>query len=208
MSTKPRKSAPKKTDGPYSDHRPLTDPREIRAIAHPLRLALLELLAREGPLTATQAADLTDESPSNCSFHLRTLAKYGFIEEAPGGAGRERPWRRVSLGQRIENLGEQNEASIAAQTFAQVTVDRHYDRTRSYLATIGSYPKEWQHASFLSTSLMYVTAEELSEIGDAMNELMVKYRHRATDRAARPKGARPVQVLANAIPLPTTPSGN
>ena len=35
------------------------------------------------------------ESPANCAFHLRTLAKYGFVEEAGGGRGRERPWRQT-----------------------------------------------------------------------------------------------------------------
>src|SRR4030088_3589210 len=70
-----------------------TDPRALRALAHPLRLRLLELLVLRGPMTATEAADLLGESPANCSFHLRTLAKYGYVEEAGGGRGRQRPWR-------------------------------------------------------------------------------------------------------------------
>jgi hypothetical protein len=38
------------------------------------------------------------ETPNNCSFHLRQLARYGFVEEAGGGKGRARPWRLASLG--------------------------------------------------------------------------------------------------------------
>jgi DNA-binding transcriptional ArsR family regulator len=209
MTARPRNAESRSKAGWLdSDNRPLTDAREIRAIAHPVRLALLELLTREGPLTATQAADLVDESPSNCSFHLRTLAKYGFVEEAAGGAGRERPWQRVSLGQRIDNLGEQSEASIAGQAFLQVAHDRIYERTRNYLATIGSYPKAWQDASFLSSSLVYLTAEELEEIGEGMLELLTKYKERSADRSRRPKGARPVQLVTHGFPLPQTPSGN
>ena len=55
----------------------------MRALAHPVRVALLELLGRDGPMTATQAGEALGESPANASFHLRTLAKYGFVEEAP-----------------------------------------------------------------------------------------------------------------------------
>src|ERR1700748_927844 len=71
----------------------LTDPRALRAYAHPGRMALLGLLRREGPLTATRAAELLGESSGTCSFHLRQLAKYGLVEEAGGGTGREKPWR-------------------------------------------------------------------------------------------------------------------
>jgi predicted transcriptional regulator len=70
----------------------LTDPRALRALAHPLRISLVGLLRREGPLTATRAGGLLGESSASCSFHLRQLAKYGLVEEAGGGKGRERPW--------------------------------------------------------------------------------------------------------------------
>jgi len=62
--------------------RELTDPKVMRALTHPVRLALLEVLATEGPLTATEAGELIGESPTTCSFHFRQLKKYGFIEEA------------------------------------------------------------------------------------------------------------------------------
>ena len=76
-------------------HLALTDPRMIRAIAHPVRMALIEAMEQteSRTITATQASELLGESPANCAFHLRTLAKYGFVEEAGGGRGRERPWR-------------------------------------------------------------------------------------------------------------------
>jgi DNA-binding transcriptional ArsR family regulator len=73
-----------------------TDPRTLRALAHPIRLALLGLLRREGPLTATRAGELLGELPASCSFHLRQLARYGLVEEAGGGVGRRRPWRATA----------------------------------------------------------------------------------------------------------------
>src|SRR6516164_10072494 len=75
----------------------MTDPRALRALAHPLRLSLLGMLRTEGPLTATQAGELLGESSASCSFHLRQLAKYGLVEETGGGQGRERPWRATAM---------------------------------------------------------------------------------------------------------------
>src|ERR1700750_2999656 len=67
--------------------RQVNDPGTMRALAHPLRWALLEELTHAGPLTATQASELLGETPANCAFHLRTLAKYGLVEEAAARAG-------------------------------------------------------------------------------------------------------------------------
>ena len=92
----------------------------IRALAHPVRIALLEALVREGPLTATEAAELLADSPGNMSWHLQTLAKYGFVEEADGGVGRRRPWRRVAIGTEYEESGDDPELSIAATTLSEI----------------------------------------------------------------------------------------
>src|SRR5580658_2550387 len=75
--------------------RRVQDAPTLRALAHPVRLALLEALGHQASLTATEAAKIIGESPSACSFHLRMLAKYGLVEDAGGGAGRRRPWRRT-----------------------------------------------------------------------------------------------------------------
>jgi predicted transcriptional regulator len=188
--------------------RRLTDAREIRALAHPLRTRLLEALIREGPLTATEAGELLDESPANCSFHLRTLAKYGFVEEAEGGTGRNRPWRRVNLGQSFSEVDEDPEVSVAAQTLAEMAHEQTFGRIREFLYHHGSLPREWQQAAFLSDYLVYVTPEELEALGAEFIEILFRYRERTMDIAKRPEGSRPVQLATFGIPLPTTPSGN
>src|SRR6266436_393297 len=73
----------------------ITDPRMMRALAHQARIAIWMHLGLHGPATATECAEIAGLSPSACSYHLRTLAKYGFVEEDPDSAadGRERPWR-------------------------------------------------------------------------------------------------------------------
>jgi len=77
----------------------LRRPEHLRALAHPRRMELIDLLIAQGPLTATECAARLGDSPGGCSYHLRQLARYGFVEEAPGGRGRQRPWRYVPDGQ-------------------------------------------------------------------------------------------------------------
>ncbi|MEO6512975.1 MAG: helix-turn-helix domain-containing protein, partial [Nocardioides sp.] len=84
---------------PQTPHRRLNDVRELKALAHPVRMGIIEHLSVSGPLTATELADRMDETPANCSWHLRKLAEHGFVEEAEGGTagqGRKRPWQVVA----------------------------------------------------------------------------------------------------------------
>ena len=82
---------------PESGLRQVTDARTMRALAHPVRIALIEALSAGGAMTATEVAELIGESPTTCSFHLRQLAKYGFVEDSQETRpGRSRPWRKDS----------------------------------------------------------------------------------------------------------------
>src|SRR3989442_5714240 len=76
----------------------LTDPKVMRALAHPARTAILNLLQEQGSATATECAEAVGESPSACSYHLRQLAAYGFVEQVPSEDGRERRWRAALQG--------------------------------------------------------------------------------------------------------------
>src|SRR3954447_14930027 len=108
--------------------RELTDPKAMRALAHPVRLALLEALADAGTLTATEAGERVGESPANASFHLRQLAKYDFVEEAEGGRGRQRPWRIKHLGTRYTDVHEDPEAARAGRALSRVLRNRYLAR--------------------------------------------------------------------------------
>src|ERR1700750_1987712 len=109
---------------PFDPPREVTDPRAMRALAHPVRLALIEALA-ERPLTATEAGERVGESPANASFHLRQLAKYGFVEEAEGGIGRRRQWKLRNLGLRWSDVSDDREQTAAAQGLSRVVTDRY-----------------------------------------------------------------------------------
>src|SRR5215213_4049628 len=97
----------------------VTDPRAMRALAHPLRLELLDLLAVEGTATATRCAEALGESQASCSFHLRQLAKYGFVEEAEPASWRERPWRLTSVSQRWSSVQADPAGTLAAAQLAR-----------------------------------------------------------------------------------------
>src|SRR3984885_1511212 len=105
----------------------LTDPRALRAMAHPIRLSLIGLLRREGPLTATQAGELIGESSASCSFHLRQLAKYGLVEEAGGGHGRERPWRATTMFTGWPDVAEDPKVDAAADLLRGGIADQYLE---------------------------------------------------------------------------------
>ena len=145
----------------FEGPRELTDPRAMRAMAHPVRLALLEALSHHGQLTATEAAEIVGESPSNCSFHLRQLAKYGFVEEADGGTGRQRPWRSVHTGMRFTDVQEDPETALAAGTLARVFHERWLERARAGMDRRQYLPEEWRRVTGSDQMTLYVTPEEM-----------------------------------------------
>jgi predicted ArsR family transcriptional regulator len=180
----------------------------MRAVAHPLRIALLEALMREGPLTATQAAELLGDSPGNMSWHLQTLAKYGFVEEAGGGRGRSRPWQLVSHAHNFDTSAVDAESSTAGDALESAFQERSYQRLREWWSSRRSYPLKWRRAAFSNDALTYLTAEEMRQLGEETAQLLLRYRDRTRDKAKRPKDALPVHLVAFGHPLTPTSSGN
>ena len=179
------------------------DPLAMRALAHPLRLRLLEELTLRGPLTATQCADLVGESPSSCSFHLRTLAKYGFVEEAEGGTGRQRPWRTVALGNRWQTgPGVSPAVQTAGAALAAQVRRRDRELLDEHVAREAELPQEWVDASIHSNFGSWLTVEELAELGVALTELWRPYLSRLRDPDSRPADSRLVHMFAHAFPRP------
>jgi len=178
----------------------LTDPRALRALAHPTRMKLVGLLRRQGPLTATQAAALLGEVPAGASFHLRQLAKYGLVEEAPGGRGRERPWQATAGFTSWSGVGGGPQLEAAAQLLASVVADRYHEQFIEWLEQQPREPLEWQQAASLSDFALYLTADELAELGRRLVAQLEPYLERTTDPAKRPDGARMVTVIQLLFP--------
>jgi DNA-binding Lrp family transcriptional regulator len=184
----------------FDPHQHVTDPRGLRAVAHPIRLALLELLAYEGPLTATAAGERLGESPASCSFHLRQLARYGFIEEAGGGTGRQRPWRAVR-GAAFTPSDTDPAAAQAGAALTQVVEERWRQLVQRWNATSHSYSVEWQDSAIATYRPMFMTAQELKAVGDAIDALFEPYRDRMNGTAARPADGLPVAFAAYGFPV-------
>jgi predicted transcriptional regulator len=189
----------------------LTDPKAIRALAHPVRWALLEALSQAGTLTATQASEMLGESPANCAFHLRTLAKYGFVEEAGGGRGRERPWRQTYDGMSWRTRQGDPQASLAAEALDQVWMDRLLARARRSLTSMTSWSEAFNEDLGASASRLYVTPEEARELHAEMMktfERLVGAHHRFAERRdpkLRPPDSVPVEFVLLGYPILDAP---
>jgi DNA-binding MarR family transcriptional regulator len=174
----------------------ITDPRALRALAHPLRLDLVELLGVLGQATAAECARRLDTSQASCSFHLRQLAKYGFVEEAqPSEDSRERPWRLTEL--------EQNwsaDAGPAADQLERVFVQREADRILGWLAADDA-PQAFRKASFVGGATIPLTVDELESVRAELRAALEPYIARLGDRSNWPADARLVRILLAGTPL-------
>ncbi|GAA2747151.1 helix-turn-helix domain-containing protein [Kitasatospora cinereorecta] len=184
----------------------LSDPRALRAYAHPTRMALVGLLRREGPLTATHAAELIGESVASCSFHLRQLAKYGLVEEAGGGRGREKPWRATALFTSWDTAAEDPAAAEAAGALQRTVVERYAALAQRWLEVQRGESPAWRAAAGVGDTVLHLTAGELAELGARMDELTRPYLDRLGAGAERPADSRPVLLVRMALPT-DLPSG-
>jgi DNA-binding transcriptional ArsR family regulator len=178
----------------------LTDPRALRALAHPIRLELVGLLRRRGPLTATKAAELIGESSGSTSFHLRQLAKYGLVEEAGGGEGRERPWQATAMFTGWPDVADNPELAAAGGLLRAVIAERYFEQLMRWLESRDAESEDWQEAAQFGDTLLWLTPEELLELGREEQALVDRYVDRQTKAELRPPGARLVSYLHLAFP--------
>ena len=149
----------------------------MRALAHPTRLALLDHLHAVEQATATECAAAVAESPSSCSYHLRALARWGFVAEGRGGVGRERPWRATAA--RIEFP----DGTLEAAVLRDELVARAHAAVRDALDTPA--PPEWRRATQTSFATLELTPAELEELGDKFEALLDDFRGRGVRRRSR-----------------------
>jgi DNA-binding transcriptional ArsR family regulator len=192
--------------GATQPSREITDPKAMRALAHPVRLAILDAIRNEGELTATRAGELLNQTPGNMSWHLQTLAKYGFIVEAEGAKGRSRPWK-IAPGTNKFNATEAVPGSLDAIEHLVITVlDRSYEQLLEWWRQQRDFEDEWFNASFIKDDTSFLTSAELAEINEQMEQLMSRYDGRS-DPAQRPAEALPVHMVTFAHPMPRTNPG-
>jgi predicted ArsR family transcriptional regulator len=183
------------------ERRNLTDPKVLRALAHPLRWKLIEFIGREGAATATQCAEETGESVANCSYHLNLLAKYDYVERAEGGQGREKPWQLVHIGQSISDVGMDEETRLAAQAASTAFLDHAFTQIRERFLASHMLPEDWRAVLGTNTSTDFLTVAEVDELQETVRAFSDRYKERRTNPELRPEGAQPVYVfLSTSIP--------
>jgi hypothetical protein len=175
----------------------------LRALAHPLRWKLIDVIEAEGTATATRCAEVTGESVASCSYHLGMLAKYGYIEAA-ASTGRERPWQLTDPEQDLSAPEGDAAAAAARRAAVDAFLEHEFDRIRSRRRTIDLEPKRWRQAGMAGGSTMWVTAPELLSLKKELLALVHRYDNRQ-DPANRPDGARLARLFVASMVAPEPP---
>jgi DNA-binding transcriptional ArsR family regulator len=176
------------------------DARSLRALAHPLRMQLLEMLSLDGPATATGLSERLGEKTGTVSWHLRHLADHGFIEEDTGrGTKRERWWRAVEQRQVMHGseFYDDPAAQGALSTIMYETVQRYF--TRSMNALVQDWDDKWLEATTFSDWItMRMTPAQLGALNAEL--LAVVERHAPPADAEPGPDAQPVVVQLQSFP--------
>lgn len=180
----------------------ITDPKAMRALAHPVRLAILGLLRREGPATATELARQVDASPSGVSWHLRHLAGFGLVRDSdPGPDRRYRHWEAVGRGFRFEVPEDPDDVDgrEAARLLSEQLFLGAGDAPARWAAEVepGLEPV-WRRLAGLADTRVVLGADELAAVLDEFERVLAPYVTR--EAADRPTGSRPVRLMRYALP--------
>lgn len=182
--------------------RRIVDTASLVGLAHPLRVQILEQLTHFGPATATQLAGRLGESSGATSYHLRQLARYGFVEEDPDrGTGRERWWRRVRGAITINpELSESEAGRVAARLVVNEILRGQIARLEQWLADFNAWPREWQEASTTGSIHLRLTVGELAALGEQLEALFGEWLDRTRGREEPPE-SHSVEVQLAIFPL-------
>lgn len=188
-------------EGPRHSAEPIAA-NALRALAHPLRVKIYDILSQYGPQTATMLAEKLGESSGSTSYHLRALARHDLIQEAPGrGSARERWWERPQGAVTLTNL--EAVKTPAGRAATQIVVGEFYRRRNEQLmnylrSAMDANPDTWD--AMLSTATARLTREQQDDLADRIqlliDETVQKYRDQEGD------GVRIVSIRTDIFPLP------
>lgn len=174
----------------------VADPRALHALAHPTRVALLDHLLATGARTASQCAEAVGESASSCSWHMRQLARFGFVARAESTDGRERPWRATATGFGYEpgRAGPGDERLEHAVLATQLRAEE--EALMRHLEARGELAPMWQEASVVHTYHLLMTPDELQALQSGFDQAIRPFI--SLTRADAPDGAARVRLHVRA----------
>jgi DNA-binding transcriptional ArsR family regulator len=176
----------------------LRDPKAIKALTHPARIAIIDDLYGGRVATATDLAALTGLTPNATGWHLRALEKLGIVERAPTtGDGRSHPWRAAGAGVAIDAKLPTRAQRGAAALLTGAAVDALRRELIAYGAAETGLPDEWQAKGNFDTGTVYLTPAETAELIEAMHAAVAPFRRRSRARS----GTRRVRITAAIVPV-------
>ena len=184
---------------PYGDFE-ITDPQAMRALAHPVRLAALSWLQKNGPATATQLSEHVGASPSVTSWHLRHLAQFGLVVDGqpPGADKRQRWWKAVARGFRVE-MPDTPEGIEAGRLLRTELMNQALEAAQQWLVeTEPELDPEWDRLAGSANTRLLLTSEEAEAIEAAIENILAPYVRRGEEGA--PPTARAVRYLRISLP--------
>ena len=172
-------------------------PEALRALAHPVRLRMLGMLRVDGPATASGLGRRLELNTGATSYHLRQLARHGFIEEdAERGNGRERWWRAVHTSTRTprDEAGVGQADRDARDAYLQAVATTHAELLQRAVTQQRQLPEPWRAAGTFSDWVLHLTPAHAARLRDAVVTLVQEF---AEDAADAPD-ALPYTVNVNA----------
>jgi DNA-binding transcriptional ArsR family regulator len=184
------------TDRLVPDERTRT---ELRGLAHPLRLRLLDFLT-DGPATSSILARRLGESSGATSYHLRALERSGWIEEDTSrGSGRERWWRRIDRSPRLIPTGADDAEGRALEaTLWGLLAERDDALTRRFFERLPELDTRWRETATIVHWTLQMTDAEAVSLAQDIAKLAHTYK-----RGQRPAtaAAAPYTVSMRILPL-------
>ncbi len=168
---------------------------ELKALSHSLRLDIIEELVLTGPKTASELGEALGETPANCSWHLRKLAEFGFVEETGDGRGRRRPWRVTRVGVTWDEDAEDLDSPgfrAASEALSARLLEREVARWRRNISASG---RGWADLG-MTQNVAPMTQQEARQFSEELRALLMRYHDRLTGAEPIPDGARLVHMLA------------
>jgi DNA-binding transcriptional ArsR family regulator len=188
----------------------VSDPRALKALAHPVRNRILEHLQVYGPATATDCAAVAGMSPSACSYHLRLLERYGFVEKGHDedrSDGRERLWKAVVRAWTAEAGADTDPSEMQAidMALARVLLASSAEKVLAWVDQSARDSQSWRDASLISNSTIVATADELKQIHDQIQAVLRPFLLRERGAEALPDQARLVHAAVRLTPAANPP---
>ncbi|MGO4105696.1 ArsR/SmtB family transcription factor [Leifsonia sp. YAF41] len=181
----------------------LTSAKQMRALAHPLRLQILGELRVGGPRTVGLLSEVFDEAPGTLSYHVGKLAEFGFVEEVPELASdrRERWWRASHdfTDTSPAEAGASPSVRQASAAMRHQIVDVYAATLHRVIEVTEELPEEWATAATSGDTVAYLTAVELAQASAELDAVAEKW-HALGDRS-RP-GTEAVQLMVHAFRRP------